>query len=106
MSRKTIAAKLSALCLAALATLALSAAAQSTPPAPRSGPQTINPGELWPDNRGQHIQAHGGGIIKYGGLYYWFGEQRGQESRPASARSRATHHPIWSIGHFEELSSR
>ena len=24
----------------------------------------INPGEVWPDNRGEHIQAHGGGIIK------------------------------------------
>src|SRR5205085_5028076 len=22
--------------------------------------QTINPGEVWPDERGQHIQAHGG----------------------------------------------
>jgi len=40
------------------------------------GPQTIQPGELWPDDRGQHIQAHGGGIIKYGGAYYWFGEDR------------------------------
>jgi len=40
------------------------------------GPQTIQPGELWPDDRGQHIQAHGGGIIKYGDAYYWFGEDR------------------------------
>ena len=82
MSRNTIAAKLSALCLAALAMFAVSAAAQSAPPARRSGPQTINPGEIWPDNRGQHIQAHGGGIIKYGRLYYWFGEQRGQDVPP------------------------
>src|SRR5215204_6580710 len=57
VSRKTTAAKLGAVCLAALAMLAPSAAAQSTPAATRSGPQTINPGELWPDNRGQHIQA-------------------------------------------------
>jgi hypothetical protein len=40
------------------------------------GPQTIQPGELWPDDRGQHVQAHGGGIIKYGDTYYWFGEDR------------------------------
>jgi hypothetical protein len=35
---------------------------------------SIKPGELWPDNRGQHIQAHGGGITKVGNTYYWFGE--------------------------------
>ena len=38
----------------------------------------INPGALWPDDRGQHIQAHGGGILKFGGTFYWFGEDRGQ----------------------------
>jgi hypothetical protein len=43
-----------------------------------AAPQTIKPGELWPDNRGQHIQAHGGGIIKLGDTFYWFGEDRSQ----------------------------
>lgn len=41
-------------------------------------PRTIRPGEIWPDNRGQHIQAHGGGILKFGRTYYWFGEDRSQ----------------------------
>ena len=41
-------------------------------------PRTIKPGEVWPDDRGQHIQAHGGGIIKLGDTYYWFGEDRAQ----------------------------
>lgn len=41
-------------------------------------PQTIRPGEIWPDNRGQHVQAHGGGILKLGKTYYWFGEDRSQ----------------------------
>ena len=36
------------------------------------------PGALWPDDRGQHVQAHGGGITKVGDTYYWFGEDRGQ----------------------------
>lgn len=36
----------------------------------------VKPGELWPDNKNEHIQAHGGGIIKRGKLYYWFGEDR------------------------------
>lgn len=44
---------------------------------------TIRPGELWPDDRGMHIQAHGGGIIKVGETYYWFGEDRSRENDPA-----------------------
>jgi beta-xylosidase len=38
----------------------------------------IQPGELWPDQQGNHIQAHGGGIIKVGKTYYWYGEERRQ----------------------------
>ncbi len=45
--------------------------------------QTILPGEQWPDDRGRHIQAHGGGIIKLGDTYYWFGEDRGEGLDPA-----------------------
>ncbi len=43
---------------------------------PDLGPQTIVPGAVWPDDRGRHVQAHGGGIIKFGDEYYWFGEER------------------------------
>lgn len=39
----------------------------------------IEPGELWLDNWGNHIQAHGGGIIKIADIYYWYGEYRGEE---------------------------
>jgi hypothetical protein len=42
----------------------------------------IHPGEPWPDNRGQHIQAHGGGILKLGDIYYWFGEDRSKDNDP------------------------
>ena len=42
----------------------------------------IRPGEIWPDDRGQHIQAHGGGILKLGDTYYWFGEYRGKANSP------------------------
>ena len=34
------------------------------------------PGETWPDNNGKHINAHGGGIIRVGETYYWFGEHK------------------------------
>jgi hypothetical protein len=38
----------------------------------------INPTEVWPDQNGNHIQAHGGGITKVGKTYYWYGEERRQ----------------------------
>lgn len=38
--------------------------------------QTIKPGELWPDNNGVHINAHGGGVLFHEGTYYWFGEHK------------------------------
>src|SRR5438067_11550002 len=38
----------------------------------------INPGAVWPDTDNHHIQAHGGGIIKVGKKYYWYGEERRQ----------------------------
>lgn len=34
----------------------------------------IKPGEIWPDNNGVHINAHGGGILQYNNSFYWFGE--------------------------------
>lgn len=43
-----------------------------------AGLPLIKPGEVWPDDRGQHIQAHGGGILKMGNTYYWFGEDRSE----------------------------
>ncbi|MDF1512992.1 MAG: glycoside hydrolase family 43 protein [Anaerolineae bacterium] len=33
-------------------------------------------GALWPDTNGVHINAHGGGILFYHGIYYWFGEHK------------------------------
>ncbi len=43
---------------------------------------TIRPGELWPDDRGKHVQAHGGGIIKLADTYFWFGEDRSRDNDP------------------------
>jgi hypothetical protein len=44
------------------------------PPAAAGG--AIRPGELWPDAGGEHIQAHGGGILKTADGYFWYGEER------------------------------
>lgn len=35
-------------------------------------------GGVWPDTDGEHINAHGGGILEHDGLWYWYGENRGQ----------------------------
>jgi len=34
----------------------------------------FTPGEIWKDNNGKHINAHGGGILFRKGVYYWYGE--------------------------------
>jgi hypothetical protein len=38
--------------------------------------RSFRPGEVWLDNHGVAINAHGGGILSYRGLYYWFGEHK------------------------------
>ena len=43
---------------------------------------SVRPGLLWPDDRGKHIQAHGGGIINLGDTWHWFGEDRSQDNDP------------------------
>ena len=42
----------------------------------------IRPGEVWMDDRGLPIEAHGGGIIKLKDTYFWFGEDRTPSNDP------------------------
>lgn len=37
---------------------------------------SIKPGELWLDTKGQPIQAHGFSVFYKDGLYYWYGENK------------------------------
>jgi hypothetical protein len=37
---------------------------------------SFSPGDLWPDDQGVHINAHGGGVLYDQGVYYWFGEHK------------------------------
>jgi hypothetical protein len=46
----------------------------------------FTPGEIWPDNNGVHINAHGGGILTVGDTYYWFGEHKTEGSAGNSAQ--------------------
>ncbi|HEY6914219.1 MAG TPA: glycoside hydrolase family 43 protein, partial [Paludibacter sp.] len=34
------------------------------------------PGGIWKDNKGVHINAHGGGVMYQKGMYYWYGEHK------------------------------
>jgi hypothetical protein len=45
----------------------------------------FTPGKLWLDNKGVHINAHGGGILFHNKTYYWFGEHKveGEEGNKA-----------------------
>lgn len=38
--------------------------------------ESFKPGQMWTDNNGNHINAHGGGIYYEDGTYYWFGEHK------------------------------
>ncbi|KAA1467570.1 Arabinanase/levansucrase/invertase [Dentipellis sp. KUC8613] len=42
--------------------------------------QDIVAGATWTDTSGNVIQAHGGGFLKVGGTYYWFGEDKSHNS--------------------------
>lgn len=41
---------------------------------------SFRPGAIWPDTAGDHINAHGGGILYEDGAYYWFGERRAERA--------------------------
>ncbi|GGF82716.1 glycoside hydrolase family 43 protein [Wenyingzhuangia marina] len=41
---------------------------------------SFSPGELWKDTDGTHINAHGGGILYDQGIYYWYGEHKGESN--------------------------
>ncbi|MFF5532230.1 RICIN domain-containing protein [Streptomyces cinerochromogenes] len=62
-----------ALCCALAAALATAGPAQAAP-------QTIANGTQFTDLSGNPVHAHGGGVVKAGGYYYWFGEDRNSDN--------------------------
>ncbi|MEU1401065.1 RICIN domain-containing protein [Streptomyces sp. NPDC005728] len=62
-----------ALCCALAAALATAGPAQAAP-------QTITNGTQFKDTSGNPVHAHGGGVIKAGSFYYWFGEDRNSDN--------------------------
>lgn len=60
-----------------LSLVAIEAQAQTKDePQKQSTRESFLPGQLWPDNKGVHINAHGGGFLFHGGRYWWFGEHK------------------------------
>ena len=37
---------------------------------------SIKPGQVWLDTKGERIQAHGGSVMEWEGYYYWYGENK------------------------------
>ncbi|MGA5448600.1 RICIN domain-containing protein [Streptomyces umbrinus] len=62
-----------ALCLALAGALATAGPAQAAP-------QTVTNGTQFTDTSGNPLHAHGGGVIKVGSYYYWFGENRNTDN--------------------------
>ncbi|SPE99695.1 RICIN domain-containing protein [Streptomyces sp. MA5143a] len=62
-----------ALCLALAGALATAGPAQAAP-------QTVPNGVQFTDGGGNPVHAHGGGVLKVGSYYYWFGEHRNPDN--------------------------
>jgi len=56
--------------------IALFSALGAAPLAAAETFDAFKPGELWPDDKGVHINAHGGGILLHDSVYYWYGEHK------------------------------
>lgn len=55
----------------------------------------FRPGEVWRDVDGNSIQAHGGGILVFGNVYYWYGEDRTPDLYSAVACYSSTNLATW-----------
>jgi Glycosyl hydrolases family 43 len=55
----------------------------------------FRPGEVWRDTDGQPVQAHGGGILVHGNIFYWYGEDRTPGIRSAVSCYSSTNLLDW-----------
>ncbi len=60
---------------AGLVTASVNVNAQEAKPVAAKATQ-FTPGTIWPDDKGVHINAHGGGLLYNKGTYYWYGEHK------------------------------
>lgn len=50
---------------------------------PKQELKPIRSGEIWPDNQGVHVNAHGGCILYHEETYYWYGENKSDTTSSA-----------------------
>ena len=48
------------------------------------------PGEVWKDDAGRPIQAHGGGILRANGTWYWYGEDKSPDDWNGTGAGRVS----------------
>jgi hypothetical protein len=48
----------------------------AVPPAETAPAPEFRPGKVWLDTAGKPINAHGGGLLRHGDAYYWYGENK------------------------------
>jgi len=58
--------------------------AENTPPRNTH----FRPGQPWPDTQGTHLNAHGFGILDFGGRHYWYGAHK-IAGKPESEKNEA-----------------
>jgi hypothetical protein len=63
-------------------------------------PVAIAPGTTWNDTQGHRIQAHGGGMIKVGSTYYWFGEDKTGEDQTNAFFRNVTCYSSTDLAHW------
>jgi hypothetical protein len=50
----------------------------------------FRPGEVWNDDAGKPIQAHGGGILRANGTWYWYGEDKSPDDWKGTGAGRVS----------------
>src|SRR5438477_1655182 len=60
----------------------------------------ITAGTAWKDTTGHPIQAHGGGMLKVGSTYYWFGEDKTGESQDNAFFRNVTCYSSTDLAHW------
>ncbi|MEU2776282.1 RICIN domain-containing protein [Streptomyces sp. NPDC007162] len=88
------------LCLAVIGALATAGPAAAAA-------QTVTNGTQFTDTSGNIVHAHGGGVVKVGSYYYWFGEDRNSDNTFKSVDAyRSTDLKTWEFrGHVLTQSS-
>ncbi len=59
-----------------LAAFALACSSSNSTDSEKTYHNNFQPGQIWLDSDSVHVNAHGGGILVYEGVYYWFGEHK------------------------------